>query len=100
VGARGLPDDINEIIEHIAEWAKGYNNRLKWNEVAKLKSDMMEVRERWTKDRAPVDAVRVTCLDAGMTADDTEKIIALLRKGESTPRASAVLQRIPIFAAC
>ncbi len=84
--AADLPDHINEIIEYLAGWAKGYNNRLKWNEVAKLKSEMMEVRERWTKDRAPVDAVRAKCLDAGMTAEDTQTIVELLRKVQAGRR--------------
>jgi hypothetical protein len=38
------------------------NNRLKWNEEHKLKSDMMLVPERWTKDRAPIDAVKAEWL--------------------------------------
>ena len=27
--------------------ARGYGNHLKWNEVAKLKADLMNVRHRW-----------------------------------------------------
>lgn len=86
VTVAGLPDDINQIIEHLAQWAKGYNNRLKWNEEAKLKSDMMEVPERWTPDRAPVDAVKAACLQAGMTEQDTGTIIGFLRKRQAGKR--------------
>ena len=59
---------------------------MKWNAVAKLKSDMVEVRERWTKDHAPVDAVRAKCLDAGMTAEDTTTIVDSLRKRQAGKR--------------
>ncbi len=41
---------------------------------------MMEVRERWTRDRAPVDSVRAKCLAEGMTDEDTATIIDLLRR--------------------
>jgi hypothetical protein len=81
-----LPDDINKSIEYLAQSARGYGNRLKWNEVAKLKSDMMQVPQRWTEDRAPVDAVRSKCLDAGMTAEDTNTIVDLLRKRQAGKR--------------
>jgi hypothetical protein len=81
-----LPDDINQIIEHLAQCARGYNNRLRWNAVAKLKSDMVEVRERWTKDRTSVDAVRAKCFDAGMTAEDTTTIVDALRKRQAGKR--------------
>jgi hypothetical protein len=75
-----LPNDIAVIIEYLAQLAKECGNKLKWNEVAKLKSDMMEVRERWATDRAPVDAIRAKCFDAGMTAEDTGTVIESLRK--------------------
>jgi hypothetical protein len=81
-----LPDDVNQIVEYLAQWAKGYNNRLKWNEEAKLKSDMMEVPERWAPDRAPVDAVKAARLQAGMTEQDTATIVAFLRKVQAGKR--------------
>jgi hypothetical protein len=84
--ASALPDDLNEIIEYVADWAKGYSSGLKWNEVAKLKSDMTEVRERWAPDRAPVDAVEAKCLEAGLSETDTATIIDLLRKTQAGKR--------------
>ena len=77
-----LPDDIKKIVKSLAGWARGYNNRLKWNEEAKL-SDMMEVPERWTPERAPVDAVKAACLEAGMTEQDTKTIVDFLRKRQA-----------------
>jgi hypothetical protein len=42
-----LPNGIDGILEYLAEMASGYGNHLKWNEVAKLKADLMNVRHRW-----------------------------------------------------
>ena len=41
------PNGISEILEFLAAMASGYDNHLKWNEVAKLKADLMNVRHRW-----------------------------------------------------
>jgi hypothetical protein len=75
-----------KIVKFLAGWARGYNNRLKWNEEAKLKSDMMEVPERWTPERAPVDAVKAACLEAGMTEQDTKTVVDFLRKRQAGKR--------------
>ncbi|WP_052077967.1 hypothetical protein [Rhodococcoides fascians] len=74
----GLPPDVDEIIDHLAHWAAGYSSGLKWNEVAKLKADMMNVPKRW----APVtlEALRAKCLSAGLSAEDTGTIVDLLKK--------------------
>lgn len=42
-----MPEDIERILEVTAEWAKGYDNHMKWNEEAKLKSDMIRHMDRW-----------------------------------------------------
>ena len=34
-------------LAYLAPMARGYGNHLKWNEVAKLKADLMNVRHRW-----------------------------------------------------
>jgi hypothetical protein len=47
---------------------------------------MMEVPERWTPERAPVDAVKATCLEAGMTEPDTKTIVEFLRKRQAGKR--------------
>jgi hypothetical protein len=61
--ANTLLADLEQILDYIAEMARGYANRLKWNEVAKLKSDMVKVRHRWTPERAPIALVRARCLE-------------------------------------
>lgn len=42
-----LPEDVDQILEHIAAWAAGYDSGLKWNEEDKLKADMMNCPRRW-----------------------------------------------------
>jgi hypothetical protein len=42
-----LPSGISEILQYLAQMARGYGNRLKWNEVAKLKADLMNAPTRW-----------------------------------------------------
>jgi hypothetical protein len=81
-----LPGDINEIVDYLAMIARGYSGKMQWQEVAKLKSDMIVGRERWTKARAPVDAVKAKCLDSGMTAEDTETIVDLLHRVQAGKR--------------
>ena len=34
-------------LAYLAQMARGHDNHLKWNEVAKLKADLMNVRHRW-----------------------------------------------------
>jgi len=46
-GQGDIPLGVDQILRYLAEKARGYGNRLKWNEVAKLKSDLMLVPERW-----------------------------------------------------
>jgi hypothetical protein len=40
-----LPNGITEILENLAQMARGYDNRFKWNEVAKLKAELMKLGE-------------------------------------------------------
>ena len=42
-----MPEDIQRILRYVADYAKGYDNHMKWNEEAKLKSDMMLRMDRW-----------------------------------------------------
>jgi hypothetical protein len=92
-----LPPDVNEIIEHIAHWAAGYSSGLKWNEVAKLKADMMNIPERWVP--VTVEALRSKCIAAGMGTEDSDTIAELLRKGKAghrlVPQASYRFHRFP-----
>jgi hypothetical protein len=59
--SNGLPPGISGILEYLAQAASGYGNRLKWNEVDKLKADLMNVPARWREyqqARSPVAAGR------------------------------------------
>ncbi len=46
-----LPADVSEILEYIGRYAEGYDGHMKWNEEAKLKADMMNMRHRWERHR-------------------------------------------------
>lgn len=92
-----LPPDVNEIIAHIAHWAAGYSSGLKWNEVAKLKADMMNVPERWVP--VTVDALRSRCVAAGLSTEDSDTVADLLSKRKAgrrlVPQASYRAHRFP-----
>lgn len=76
-----LPDDISDILEYLAAMASGYNNRMKWNEEAKLKSDLMKNRRAWLD--IPVEAIRQKCSELGMTLADTNTIATLIEKAQA-----------------
>jgi hypothetical protein len=84
--AKALPADIEQILDAVAQWARGDGNRLKRNEVAKLKGDMTNVKQRWTVSRAPVALVEARCLQLGMTESDTATVVDLLRKRQAGKR--------------
>ena len=67
-----MPKDIERILEHIALMARGYDNRMKWNEEAKLKSDMMRRIDRWRL--VATKQIREKCLALGMRVEDVETI--------------------------
>ena len=79
-----LPEDIEKILEAIAGWAKAYDNHLKWNEVAKLKSDMMRRMDRW-RLVSPTQ-VELRCLELGMTANDAGIVSEMLEKRQAGRR--------------
>jgi len=79
-----MPNGIPEILEYLARMAQGYNNHLKWNEVAKLKADLMNVRQRWL--RVPVGDIAVRCRTLGMGEEDVAQITDLLRKAQAGRR--------------
>ena len=81
-----LPDDINKIIEHLADYAERYGGTLKFNEVDRFKSNLMVERGRWLPDRVPIPAFRSKCVDAGLSATETEKLVDFLRKAQSGRR--------------
>jgi len=88
-----LPEDINKIVDYPAGSAKGNGGRLKWNEVAKLKSDMMQMRGRWNVHRVLGWALSKKCRrSAGLSHEDTALVIDLLRRvqagGHLVPQSS------------
>lgn len=76
--AEPLPNDVGEILEHIAAWAAGYDSGLKWNEEDKLKADMMNRPERWAP--VTVEQVRVKCRELKMRPNDIETIAGFLER--------------------
>jgi hypothetical protein len=79
-----LPNDIAEILQYLAQSARAYDNRLKWNEVAKLKADLMNVRARWLG--APVNEIADYCRTLGMRAEDVTEVVALVKKAQDGHR--------------
>ena len=67
-----MPEDIRGILEHIARYAKGYDNHMKWNNEAKLKSDMMLHMDRW--DLVTTKEIKDECLALGMREEDVQTI--------------------------
>lgn len=76
--AETLPNGVGEILEHIADWAAGYDSGLKWNEEDKLKADMMNCPERWAS--VTVDQVRAKCRALKMRSNDVETIAGFLQR--------------------
>ena len=79
-----LPNGIDGILEYLAEMAAGYQNHLKWNEVAMLKADLMNVPHRWAGVSAKHIADR--CLELGMRAEDVKEIELLVTKAQAGRR--------------
>lgn len=69
---KDIPEDIERILSYIAQYAKGYNNHLKWNEVAKLKSDMMINMNRWRLVSSQQIARHLT--ELGMRDEDVAEV--------------------------
>lgn len=73
-----LSDDVEKILRSVADWAAGYGNHLKWNEIEKLKADMMNRSDRWVS--ADPQQVKKVCLEMGMRGEDAEKVTDLLQR--------------------
>lgn len=76
--AEPLPNGIDCILEHVAGMAAGYSSGLKWNEVDKLKADMMNRPDRWKP--VTVEQVRAKCKELGMRPNDVDTIADLLQR--------------------
>lgn len=79
-----LPNGIDSILAYLAEMASGYGNHLKWNEVAKLKADLMNVRHRWLG--VSVESVSERCRELGMRHEDVQEIQELVTKAQAGRR--------------
>lgn len=73
-----LPNDVDSILEYIAQMAAGYSGGLKWNEEDKLKADMMNRPERWVS--VTVEQVRTKCKELGMRPNDVDTIAGFLQR--------------------
>lgn len=82
--SNGLPQDGDQILEYLAMMARGYGNRLKWNEEAKLKADLMNVSARWRG--VPVSEITARCRVLGMRAEDIALVADLVTKAQAGRR--------------
>lgn len=73
-----LEPSVDRIMDYIGQMAAGYSTGLKWNEVAKLKSDMMQVRHRWVG--VDLRALEAKCRAVGLNDEDTGTVLDLVRK--------------------
>ncbi|MEU7632687.1 hypothetical protein AB0C34_22280 [Nocardia sp. NPDC049220] len=81
-----LPTDVSEILECIGRYAEGYGGHMKWNEEAKLKADMMNMRHRWGRNRVSVDVLRHKCREVGLSVEDAGRIVDSLTKTQAGRR--------------
>jgi hypothetical protein len=79
-----LPQGISEILQYLAQMARGYDNHLKWNEVAKLKADLMNVRTRWLG--VSVAQIAGHCRALGMREEDVTIVASLVKKAQEGRR--------------
>lgn len=71
-------------MDYIGQMAAGYSTGLKWNEIAKLKSDMMLVRHRWLG--VDVRALEEKCRAVGLDNEDTATVLELVRRVQAGKR--------------
>lgn len=81
---RALPPGIDSILEYLADAAAGYGNKLKWNEQAKLKTDLMNVPQRWVE--VLVEQVGARCHQLGMRPQDVDLITDLIARAQAGSR--------------
>lgn len=79
-----LPADIEDILTYLAETAAVYQNHLKWNEIAMLKSDLMLKRAHWLGFDASL--VGAKCRELGMTDADAREVEGYVAKAQAGRR--------------
>lgn len=78
-----LPADVEGIFDYLQVRVEGYGH-LKWNEVAMMKADMMNVRRRWLG--IDVAEYRARCQSAGMTRKETDEMVDYLKRTQAGKR--------------
>lgn len=76
-------EDLDIIFTALASARAGYGY-LKWNEVAMVKADMMNVRHRWLD--VDVEDFRRRCQQAGMDLGETAELVDYLRRAQAGRR--------------
>lgn len=79
-----LPPDVAGIAEHLAEWARGYNNHLKWDEQAKFKADLMNASLRWRGVSPTSFAAKLR--NQGMREEDIKELVDWLSRAQAGRR--------------
>ena len=82
--ADGLPDDVVNILQHLADMAAGYDSGLKWNEEDKLKADLMNRTQRWLG--LPIDHIRLKCRELVLRPADADTITGLILRRQEGRR--------------
>lgn len=78
-----LPADVIDIVEFLGEWSAGYGY-LKWNEIARFKGDLKNMKRRWVGvDRA---AFRAKCIEVGLTSKEADELTDYLKKAQAGRR--------------
>jgi len=76
--------DIDGIVEFLARWARGYGNKLKWNEQEKFKADLNNSPDRW-REVSP-DRLSALCRRAGMSETDSSMLAGWLGESQAGKR--------------
>lgn len=79
-----IPEDIATILDGLAAWAAGYDSGLKWNEIERLKSDLMANAYRW--NLVTPDQVRQECRRLGMRPKDVDTVADLVARRQQGGR--------------
>lgn len=80
MGDDELPADLVSIFEFLEAKIQGYGY-LKWNEIAMVKADMMNVRHRWIGIDPGI--FRAECSRIGMTPKETAEMTDYLRRTQA-----------------
>lgn len=83
-GMTDLPNGVDGIIEFLAGMAKGYDNHLKWNEIAMFKADLMNATDRWLV--IDPNVFKAACLREGMREVDAAELTDYLRRRQQGKR--------------